>query len=337
MLLACSEKQNFMDKVAYFENDKSPQMENTDLHLDKVLDIDLTKLDILSDVRCIKMDKNSDLYVLTSSNKIAKMNKAGDELFRLDKKGNGPGEFAGEIYSFDVYRDTLYVPDSNKRAISIYSGNGSYITQIKFDEVYSPTDILKTDMGFTGFVYKMMMSQNGIEKSTELNLYNNSMVLIKNIAKATHNQSLSDKYNPFKGGLCYRMDRRMTVATEYNSKEFKFDIYSVDGSKISETSRHYDKVSMDAEGNKKIDELYNFSFNGKKLKLNVDYRNTIEEILIDNQNNIWIKSNKKYDVFKDNKYYCRLTLDQNTDSIFFSGDLLFTVKESIIKGFKYSY
>jgi hypothetical protein len=64
-------------------------------------------------------------------------NHLGKFIFKIDKIGNGPGEYLYPTdFSLDTLNNNIFIYDSRSKKVNIYNKTGQFLNEIKFDELY---------------------------------------------------------------------------------------------------------------------------------------------------------------------------------------------------------
>ncbi|MDR2425382.1 MAG: 6-bladed beta-propeller [Prevotellaceae bacterium] len=115
----------------YIEPDKV--MEAYDIAGDVETEWDIVPLETTDDCLISQISRvifqNEMYYILDNTSMIYLFNSSGKYLRKLDRKGQGPGEYLS-IFSFDVIGNEVWVSDVNRRRLLIYDSLFNFIGEV---------------------------------------------------------------------------------------------------------------------------------------------------------------------------------------------------------------
>lgn len=297
--------------------------------------IDLSNDSIFSDIIHIEVDREEKIYLLTSNSEIIKFNDKHEIDFVLNSKGNGPGEFSGSIFTFDIFEDTVFVADNKKGEILKFDTFGNYLTATRFPNYITPSEITRVKDGFFCFLFQFNLNEKGIQKRVSLEKYDIPLKANKIIYQTLVNQGFQSPYNPFNGNLRYLITDSVIYIYESNPDKYKIFEFNYSGIAVSIINKNYAKTKVTQKEKQKLMKGFNFYYGDRKIRLDIDYYNSIDNMFLDKNGYLWIQTIDKFDVIKNGKYYCSFKNDFSNNNLFITGEYLFLTQNDSL--FIYDY
>jgi len=253
-------------------------------------------------VRSFRVDNNGNIYVLDSKAcRILKFNELGDLILTIGKKGQGPGEFQLP-FSLEFGRnDTLLIHDLRNQRLSYFNReDGRLIEEISTAKVYRLSRINDNSEG--NFIGRMYLY--GKESKKNLCLYDSELDVKRVIFE--HKGKYSPKEIQFYPLRIFSRILKDDSILWANCNEYKIYISDAKGNLKKEIHKDYKPVKITKEDkNREI----NLRYRGRQIPPDrvivfPGYYPPIEHLLIDNRDNIFVRTyekdkngNNSYDYF----------------------------------------
>lgn len=295
----------------------------------------------------IKADNNKNIYVLDRMlSNIRIYDKFGNFKQQIGRKGQGPGEFMFPS-GFDLDKsNNILVCDEGNRRISILSADGSLKSELHL-AYFRFSDIFATD---TSFILKIesIDDKTGFDKIEYIRFSYQGQKLAeyKNYLGhfSVHGNQTITLYSPLP---VFAVDDNLKHIYTSNSEFLEIEQYNFSGDLIKKFKREFLLIPVTKQDKdewfkrfsdiitKRPDLIFKFC----------EYKPSISSMLIDDEHNLWIKTNEKdkndnyrWDIFDSKGIYIANTFtsinilyirDNIAYSILFSED-----KNPIIKRYK---
>ncbi|MBN1970195.1 MAG: hypothetical protein JXR48_05575 [Candidatus Delongbacteria bacterium] len=313
MILACSksEKNYTIQKIGDVEvvrNKNIPTFTKTELKLDNLVEINGPELsDSLAafyEPRFVKLDKNNDIYIADDKScSIKRFNKNGSFLNKIGGKGNGPGEF--EYFSnIFFFEDTICVtspPNENRK----FSKNGEFFLKTHFSKnILLLGGMLEQLTGRNYIASYLSFDLNDVKPSSTIkcvtSIFEEELVekvkVIEDSLLVTEYREKPYKLSEIQPIITFDGKSRIYL-TKKSKEKYEIHVYNFEGKQANIIVKSYRKIPFsDAQ----IQKIKEFNKGNKAFIKQLDYKHSIERMMVDKYDNMWVKSGDLYDVF-DNK------------------------------------
>jgi hypothetical protein len=200
-------------------------------------------------------DSSGNIYVLDSEDVNIKVYDQKGRFFKVfSRKGEGPGELLNPVDIYIDGKDLIYVCDSGNNRISIFSGQGDFVSSINFKE-YSAGKIiginplggiilrvdktsLESSMNFITRAYFINMYSDRFE--FKKNLYSVSVPIMQHFRKGEKGIALSI---PYQKELCWTLDSSGNVYIG-ESQAYEIEVFSPLGKNIRRIEKEYEQSKV---------------------------------------------------------------------------------------------
>ena len=291
----------FSQEVIENRIELSRKLKASDVWLEKELEIGGQKQEgeyLFEDIRSFRVDEEGNIYVIdVKAKKLMKFDKQGKLVWKIGKTGQGPGEFQ-VLSGIELGKsNTLLLYDLGNRRISYYSLEGGLKEEIS---VANKPIIHRVDDDSKGNLYVTIIIYEETIKIKLLNKFDNRLNIAKEIYRKDE-KFLPKEVNFYPIHIHFRV-RSDDLITYANSWEYV--IYLADGEgKVKKIIRNKYKPVKYTEADKKRDfsEVFSDRTPSPEIKfIFPDYYPPIEHLLIDDQDNIFVRT---YERTKDGAYY----------------------------------
>jgi len=299
---------------------------------------------MFSQVRSIAVDEDERIYVLDFKESHVKVfDKHGNYLMTIGSKGEGPGEMFGPIGIQITPQNEIMVNNSNRRRLPFFSQSGEYLRKITLIKI-PPSYKLKVDSN-GDFIVKHPIRDAIFREA--LRKFNSEQEHILTVAEVETNPDVF--YFRFISGILFDVTEGNSIVFGVK-KNYELKIINPKGELIRRILKKYDPVEV-REEEKKI------MLEKDKIPPERDvkfpkYYHPIEDISVDEEGNIFVRTSEKaevensnyYDIFNsEGKYIARISLKSLVNiPLVWKKSKLYTLEEDeegfqVVKRYKVSW
>ncbi len=206
-----------------------------------------------------KMTIQDDRIYIKDGEKIFVFDRNGKFLYKIDKRGNGPGEYV-DLCDFAVWKSSVYVLSRTKKSIYVYNPQGDYEKTYTLNDWYESLYIQDDACIFLYSAYSNKQEYNIVVYNPQTDSYP------KKFAPFGKNQNYvasSWVFHPTEKGLyvtmpfdytIYRLTKdaltpvlQLTFNTDYNLLKDESVAKVADASKNKNVVRHIDMLDSDGQ------------------------------------------------------------------------------------------
>lgn len=298
------------------------------------------------------VDNKENIFISDWTEKNIKVfDKNGNYIKTIGNKGEGPGEFNG-IARIGILPDgRLIVMDFGNRRTSLFNQDGEFIKSNKWKHRCTGL-FLTTDASYTSIQEIFNEKKRTLVKTFGLD--GNEIVTFGEFTSEDYqilrqkglNYAISLPYNPHS---IFAGDQKNQWLYHCLNNQYLIEVYDVNGKMFRQIDRPYEPILFTK---KDADEYYSrfdpesvYSKMAKEVEL-PKHKTVIEGMVVDDQSNIWIKTNESkfqagrkcfaYDIFNEDGYYITRIWNEIGPGLFMNGKMyrLDTNKETEIRTLK---
>jgi len=292
----------FSQEVVQNTIDAKKKLRASDVILEKELEIGGQKQEgeyLFEDIRSFRVDEEGNIYVIdVKAKKLMKFGKQGKLIWKIGKAGQGPGEFQ-LLLGIELGKNkSILVNDVINRRISYFSREGELLEEISTAD--QPITLYVVDDNSKGIFYGTIRVYLEGKDEVILSKFDHNFNAVKQLYKLEIKRNPKEVYvYPLSIRFRVRSDDKIIYASSW---EYNFYLADVEGNVEKIIRNKYSSVKLTQEDRKR---LFEEIMGGEDLPSNrkfiiPDYYPPIEHLLIDDQNNIFVRT---YERTKDGAHY----------------------------------
>ena len=249
-------------------------------------------------IRSFRVDEAENIYVIDfKARKLLKFDKQGKLAWAQGKFGQGPGEFQLPSGIELGKNDTVLVYDLGNKRIAYYSLNGELLKE--YSTAKHPT-LTRVDDDSKGFLYGVKYFVDEVNRKASFNRFDQNFDIINEIYRKETDFVPNQVY--FYPMVIFFRIRNDDLVLFANSWEYTFYLASGNGEIKKIIRNEYKPVKYtEADKKREFEERYGGRTLPPELKfIFPDYYPPIEHLLIDDQDNIFVRT---YERTKDGAHY----------------------------------
>ncbi|MBN1970196.1 MAG: hypothetical protein JXR48_05580 [Candidatus Delongbacteria bacterium] len=344
ILISCnkSEKNYTIQKIGDVEvvrNKNIPAFTKTEIKLNNLVEINGPELsDSLAafyEPRFVRLDKNNDIYIADDKScSVKRFTINGKFSNKLGARGFGPGEF-DFINTMYFSRDTLCVvtaPDGiqkySKEGLFYYSSISETGRVIGIDRLYQISDTT-----WLGYYLNFLRKNEEIVFKMKTSLLGDNLKEISNIKTDSIPMSEYAKNPHVLSELEHTIatDKKKVYLNMRTKEKYEILVYDFQGNHIGEIIKSFSKIPYSEEVKKRMEDRFKGNDYYKEM---FDFRLSIERMMVDKYDNLWVKSGDLYDVFDNKGIYNGLvdfkTFNLSDDPEYFNNNTISFENDKII-------
>ena len=352
-------------EVKKITNESKVNIEELKLSLKEVLSINSSDSNFEKETELVnpksyQVDKNGNIFIFDAySSSIVKFNSNGKYLNAFGRIGAGPGEYK-QAHEIKIIHDNIVICDQATRNLVFFDNNGNFTEKIALSKNF-PTEIITVGLDKYLALNNYQSQKNGKPYfGFALTLLNKEFKEIKMIwtEECVMGADLGLKITEMSNHIpSYTVSENRIYIAQKETDIYKIDCFSFDGELREIIKKKYRSIYKTKE---EIKNSYGASYtevNGETGKMEVfkgdveKYKYSINGILVDKKNRLWVETVKDakkfdidkykfYDIFDENGLLLKtLKVDKNLKNIQFVNDKMYTFKiveeEKILTVYKY--
>lgn len=282
--------------------DAKKKLTSSDVLLEKELEIGGQKQEgeyLFEAIRSFRVDEEGNIYVIdVKAKKLMKFDRQGKLIWKIGKAGQGPGEFQ-LLLGIELGKNkSILVNDVINRRISYFSREGELLEEISTAD--QPITLYVVDDNSKGIFYGRTKVYDEGRENIVLKKFGHNFNVIKQIYKLELKREPNEIYlYPLSIRFRIRSDDKILYASNW---EYILYLADEDGRVEKKIENKYEPIKPTSEEKKRyIKEV----FGGEQLPpgkkfIFPDYYPPIEHLLIDDQDNIFVRT---YERTKDGAHY----------------------------------
>jgi len=281
--------------------DSSNKLKAREVWLEKELEIGGQKQEggyIFGSIRSFRVDDEGNIFVIdTKARKLTKFDKQGKLVWKIGKTGQGPGEFQ-LLSGIELGKNnSVLVYDIGNRRIAYFSQDGKLLEEIS---TANQIRLFRVDDNSKGMFYGTIILRFEGRSEYFLNKFDRNFNIIKQLYKLELKR-VRNEINFYSASIRYRIRNDDNIVYASTS-EYIFYIADEEDTIRKVIVNKYKPIKITkADKKREFEERYGGRTLPPELKfIFPDYYPPIEHLLIDDQDNIFVRT---YERTKDGTHY----------------------------------
>jgi len=287
---------------------------------------------LFEEIRTFRVDEKGNIFVIDAgANKLLKFNESGHLIWSKGKRGQGPGEFQ-LLLGIELSRNNMVIVyDFGNKRISFFNENGEFVKDLSVKK-YSLLN--RVDDDNDGFFYGVLTEYFEDKSIQSLKKFNKTFGAILKEFFQIERKRTPNKVQFISPQIFFRI-RNDGLIIYANNWEYIFYLANGNGVVKKIIRNEYKPVKYtEADKKREFEERYKGRTLPPELKfIFPDYYPPIEHLLLDDQNNIFVRTYERtkegahyYDYFNaEGRYIASFPMKETIFCI--RGDRFYTLEE----------